>query len=162
MMGFLPTVDGNLRSTLYQWMDDKSLWRLQEALVSDPDKDRYAAAARILRKPLMRAMQHRPVPGMVWRTAKKRHDLGGTRVAKYDRIVVGIGSATQEDLNAGRVDVFPVFGGNRKAPGRAYPPTHACPAYDMAMGVLLGIVSQLLEMGTLRPTPSPTGLQLNT
>ena len=39
--------------------------------------------------------------------------------------------------------------------------THACPAYAMAMGVLLGIISALLEAGTLRPTPSPTGIILN-
>jgi hypothetical protein len=30
----------------------------------------------------------------------------------------------------------------------------------MAIGVLLGILSALLDAGTLRPTPSPTGLEL--
>ena len=79
MMGFLPTVDGSLRSTLFEWMDDKTLWRVQEALVSDLDKDRYAAANRVLRTPLMRTMQHRPVPDLVWRTAVRKHYLGGKK-----------------------------------------------------------------------------------
>jgi Dyp-type peroxidase family len=161
MMGFLPTVDGNLRSTLYQWVDDKTLWRLQDALLCDPDQKTapYTAACKVLREPLMRTMQLRPVPDMVWRTAVKEDDLGNLiKIRVGDKVVVGIGSATQEDLaNNAPPDVFPVFGGDRNATD---PPTHACPAYAMAMGVLLGIISGLLEAGTLYPTPSPTGLTL--
>jgi Dyp-type peroxidase family len=159
MMGFLPTVDGNLRSVLYEWMQAGTLWRLQDALVADPDPDRHAAANRALRAPLMRAMQGRPVPDAVWRTAAADHDLGGIHVRKGERIIIGIGSATQEDLEAGKLDVIPVFGGRRIA-GQGDSPTHACPAYAMSMGILLGILGALLEAGTLRPTPSPTGLNL--
>lgn len=163
MMGFLPTVDGNLRSTLYEWVDDKRLWRLQEALLSHANQqsDPYAAARAVLLEPLMRTMQHRPVPDMVWRTAVKEHDLGNlVKVRIDDKIVVGIGSATQEDLARNAPpDVFPVFGGKRDAADPAAP-THACPAYAMTMGILLGTISALLEAGTLYPTPSPTGLQL--
>jgi Dyp-type peroxidase family len=162
MMGFLPTVDGNLRSVLYQWMDDKSLWRLQEAYLSAPErkKDPHAAAVAVLLDPLRRAMQLRPVPGMVWRTAKRAHRLGRCKVNEKDVIVVGIISATQEMLAAGRADVFPVFGGNRNAVPPSSSPTHACPAYEMGMGVLLGIICGLFEAGTLWPTPSPTALKL--
>jgi len=160
MMGFLPTVDGILRSVLFEWMDDKSLWRLQEALASDADSDRHAAAKRVLKVPLMRAMQRRPVPDLVWRTAVKDHHLGSEHIKTGDTIVLGIGSATQEELDAGHVNVAPIFGGIRKSPPPAPVPTHACPAYDMAIGVLLGILSALLDAGTLRPTPSPTGLEL--
>lgn len=162
LMGFLPTVDGNLRSVLYEWVDDKTLWRVQEALLSCPNQatDPYAAADKVLREPLMRTMQLRPVPDLVWRTAVKDHHLGREAIAIDDRIVVGIVSATQEDLARNApADVYPVFGGNRNATTGAIP-THACPAYAMAMGVLLGTISGLLEKGTLHPTPSPTGLTL--
>ena len=160
LMGFLPTVDGNLRSVLYEWVDDKTLWRLQEALLSHPDRksDPYTAACKVLRTPLMRTMQYRPVPDLVWRTALRDHRLGKEDVYKDDRIVVGIVSATQEDLAAHAVpDVYPIFGGDRRA---ADAPTHACPAHAMALGVLLGIICALFEKGTLYPTPSPTGLTL--
>lgn len=159
LMGFLPTVDGNLRSTLYEWVDDKTLWRVQEALLVYPNQkvDPYAAASNVLREPLMRTMQLRPVPDLVWRTAVKEDDLGNfIKIRVGDKIVVGIGSATQEDLaNDAPPEVFPIFGGNRNAPQA---PTHACPGYAMAMGVLLGTISALLEAGTLYPTPSPTGI----
>jgi hypothetical protein len=156
MMGFLPTVDGNLRSVLYAWMDDGTLWRLQELLLSNAEPNLYKRA-QVLRDPLMRAIQRRPVPDLVWRTALQTHHLGPVQVMADDKIVVGIISATNEDLAWGQVDVSPVFGGNRRA---ATHPTHACPAYRMAIGVLLGVVTALLEAGTLRPTPSPTGLTL--
>jgi Dyp-type peroxidase family len=157
MMGFLPTLDGNLRSTLYEWMKDKSLWLLQEELASSPIKDDFERATFILAKPLMRTMQRRPVPDMVWRTAVKPHHLGKVKVNAGDKIIVGIVSATQEDLARNRTDVDPVFGGDRS---ETPAPTHACPAYKAAMGTLLGIISALLEAGTLRPTPSPTAIIL--
>ena len=156
MMGFLPTVDGNLRSVLYDWMDDGTLWRLQEMLLSNTEPMPYERA-KVLRDPLMRTMQRRPVPDLVWRTALKDHDLESIRVQTDDKIVVGIVSATEERLANGDIGVFPVFGGNRVSGTH---PTHACPAYKMAMGILLGVLSALLEAGMLRPTPSPTGLTL--
>ena len=91
-------------------------------------------------------MQKRPVPDIVWRTAKVKHDLGPVAVQPGDKIAIGIVSATQEKLLAGEANVYPVFGGERKENG----PTHACPAYAAGMGVLLGMVSGLLEAGTLR------------
>lgn len=160
MMGFLPTADGCLRSILYEWMQDKSLWRVQEALVAQivTEPNAYQRAATVLRVPMMRTMQHRPVPDMVWRTAVAPHALGGVDAVPGDKIVVGIVSATQEDLASNPLpNVFAVFGGDRRS---ANAPTHACPAYSMAMGVLLGMLSALLEAGTLSPTPAPLTLIL--
>ena len=156
MMGFLPTVDGNFRSTLLQWLTDGSLWRLQADLAAASGSP-YEKAKTALLPALKIAMQKRPVPDIVWRTAKVKHDLGPVAVQPGDKIAIGIVSATQEKLLAGEANVYPVFGGERKENG----PTHACPAYAAGMGVLLGMVSGLLEAGTLRPTPVPLTVQLS-
>jgi hypothetical protein len=91
------------------------------------------------------------VPDMVWRTATGAHQLGAVQVQAGETVVIGIVSATQEALGAGRTDVYPVFGGERAGSH----PTHACPGYEIGMGVLLGMISGVLEAGTLRPMPSP-------
>ncbi len=80
-----------------------------------------------------------------------------------DRLVVGIASATQSDLAAQVRDHYPVFGGSRTPgdwPGDTAP-RHACPGYSMGMGVLLGLISALLDAGTLRATASPNTLVLS-
>ena len=45
MMGFLPPADGNLRGTLYDWLEDKTLWRVQRALPPAPAQPTYQWAA---------------------------------------------------------------------------------------------------------------------
>ena len=103
----------------------------------------YATAVGALLVPLKNAMQRRPVPDIVWRTAKLKHDLGPVAVQRGEKIAIGIVSATQHSLEEGKADVMPVFGGARVKDG----PTHACPGYAAGMGVLLGMVSGLLEAG---------------
>lgn len=165
MMGFLPTVDGNLRSVLYEWVDERTLWEHQAAL-------RRAAGARpstlenaeqVLEPPLLRTMQLRPVPEVVWRIARSEHVLGSganaVTVRPGDTVVVSIVSATQEDLLAERKDPYVVFGGRRKPERVGDPhPTHACPGHDMAMGVMLGFLAALMDGATLRPALSPMAL----
>lgn len=105
----------------------------------------------------------KPVPDMVWRTARCDHRLGDVDVHEGDRIIVGICSGSQADLQAGQHDIFTVFGGSRTPTpaGSGQPaPMHACPGYGMAMGVILGIFSALLDAGTLHSTASPTQLRL--
>jgi hypothetical protein len=72
--------------------------------------------------------------------------------------VLLIASATQEMAARPLVgpDVTLVFGGDRKKEPH---PTHACPAYDMGIGVLLGMISAMLEATTLTPTESPLSVE---
>jgi hypothetical protein len=100
-------------------------------------------------------MQLRPVPEVVWRTAKKAHQLGGVDVATGDKVAVAIVSATQELLFANTVDVKPVFGGDRDDITHG---THTCPALKMGMGVLLGMVTGLMQAGPVWPTASALAL----
>ena len=157
MMGFLPTVDGNLRGVLYEWMQDRSLWDLQAALRRQTTPDALTRASGELRAALDKAMQLRPVPEVVWRTALRTDTIGPVEVRAGDTIVLSLVSAMQEDRLKGRRDPFVVFGGQRKVSPH---PTHACPGYDMAMGVMLGFLSALLETVSLRPASSPVSLRI--
>ena len=96
-----------------------------------------------------------------------------------DLVVVSLVSASQRSLlpihgNDGEGDVSIVFGGQRdrgRDPaaqgyklegGQAVPdadssdqfPVHACPAQDMAMGAIMGIMAALLDAGTIQALPA--------
>jgi Dyp-type peroxidase family len=158
MMGFLPTVDGNLRGALYEWISDRSLWDHQLAyLPIRAGEDRLAQAQEVLLPPLQQALLLRPVPELVWRTALRRHFLGPVEVSPGDRVVVSIVSATHECLINGEPGLFLSFGGHRRA---ADQPTHACPGYMMAIGVMLGVLAGLLESVQFKPTMSPMALRM--
>jgi len=147
MMGFLPTVEGNVIATVRAWQKDATFTALQQQLAGGAEPDLYLRACAVLKVPLKQAMQLNPVPNAVWRTAVKEHTLGDTnpvQVHPGDKVAIGIASATREDLANKITDVFAVFGGDR----REHPhPTHACPGYAMAMGVLLGIIAGVMDPG---------------
>jgi Dyp-type peroxidase family len=156
MMGFLPTVDGNIRGALYEWVNDRSLWDHQLAYLADKGEDLLEKARRVLMRPLEQTLLLRPVPELVWRTALVQHFLGPVELHPGDRIVVSIVSATQECLiNDDHGGLYFIFGGNRS---KIDHPTHACPAYKMAIGVMLGMLAGLLGSTRLRPTMSPLQL----
>jgi Dyp-type peroxidase family len=161
MMGYLPTVEANLRATLAEWMEDGTLWELQAALIDGNGTPTFERVEQVLLPALKRTMQLRPLPELTWRIATRAHQLGETRVAVDDLIVIGMVSATQQDFMThpppSPSDVYPVFGGNRRA---AQHPTHACPGYEAGMGVLLGTFTALCEIGTLLPTPAPLTVRL--
>ena len=194
MTGFLPPADGSLRWTLYEWLEEKIFWRLQQQLVSaeidetavsaateaavaeikrmakaarwpegrvEPAVAKAEAAVRpylraraALSEPLVQAMQNRPAPDMLWRTATRNHRLGGIEIEEGDRIFVGIVSAMAEDVTAGVTDAYPVFGGKREAEGENFP-LHACPAYQFAMGTMLGILAALMDRVRIETLPAP-------
>jgi hypothetical protein len=161
MMGFLPTVDGNIRGALYEWVNNRSLWDHQLAYMGDEAEDSLEKASRILMQPLSETLLLRPVPELAWRTALVKHSLGPVEVHPGDRIVVSIVSATQECLMNDEVDgdgLYLIFGGNRNKKDH---PTHACPGYEMAIGVMLGMLAGLLGSTRLRPTMSPLQLAVS-
>jgi hypothetical protein len=156
MIGFLPTVHGNLLATAHQWITDEELWRLQQDLLLSPESDPLKRAQSVLEAPLKRAMQKLPTPSLVHRTAVGVHRLEGIDIEPGDRIVLAIQSATQELYAEGNDDVSLIFGGRRGEGG----PLHACPGYALAMAVMLGALSALLEAGRLRPSGAALSLVL--
>jgi len=165
MMGFLPTVDGNMRGALYEWVNSRSLWDLQIEYLGDGAEDSLEKATRILMPRLRETLLLRPVPELAWRTALAKHSLGAVEVHAGERIVVSIVSATQECLMSDEFDsdspysddLYFIFGGDRSKKDH---PTHACPGYKMAMGVMLGMLAGLLGSARLRPTMSPFQLAI--
>jgi len=159
LMGFLPTVDGNLRATLYEWVNDRSLWDhqlgYQAALGTPHDK-----AGAVLLPKLIRTLQLRPVPELTWRIAQRNHRLGGVDVRVGEKVAISIVSAMHECLANDDPDIYAVFGGQRQRGVQVAIPTHACPGYEMALGVLLGFFAALAELAEMRPTLSPMALKM--
>lgn len=155
LMGFLPTTEGILRRLLAAWTRDGTLQALA-ARLSPGSIGQWKAADTAFGTDVRRAMMLKPVPEQIWRTARVPHTLGntaaqGVEVVPGDKLVLGLVSCTHagvEDAVAAP-DVFPVFGGQR---GAAPAPTHACPGYKASMGVIVGVVSGLLDPALNPPT----------
>jgi len=157
MTGFLPPADATLRWTLYEWLEEKLFWRIQHDLRIATGTP-WERASSALTPPLIRAMQKRPSPDMLWRTAVRTHQLGEVEVVDGDRVFIGIVSAMAEDAEAGTADVYPVFGGRRdwdEQDGWVDSPRHACPAYKFAMGTMMGILAALMDKVTVQALPAP-------
>jgi hypothetical protein len=141
MMGFLPTAQGNMANVFAAWHGG-AMATLSQALLAQPELDLYQRAKAIVEPPMIAAIQGNPVPPAIWRTATQDQVIGGQQVRKDDKLSINIASAMKEDLQAGISDVTPVFGGDRDLDPH---PTHACPGRWMGMGVMLGVVTGVLE-----------------
>ena len=158
MMGFIPTVDGNLRRILNEWLREGTLWALR-ARYAGTVATNYTDALNRLRDDFIPAMLLRAVPELIWRTAIVSHTIGDVEIRPGDVIVAGAVSATQQNLAAGRQDYYPAFGGNRRVAGH---PTHSCPGADPALAVMLGFFSALVETPLpMRAGPMPMSLTID-
>jgi Dyp-type peroxidase family len=158
MMGFIPTVDGNLRRILNEWLREGTLWALR-ARYAGTVATNYTDALNRLRDDFIPAMLLRAVPELIWRTAIVSHTIGDVEIRPGDVIVAGAVSATQQNLVEGRQDYYPAFGGNRRVAGH---PTHSCPGADPALAVMLGFFSALVETPLpMRAGPMPMSLTMD-
>lgn len=155
LMGFLPTVDGNLRLSLNEWLRDGTFWALRTAWAQSDSADAYDKAKSLLEKPLKEAMQLRPSPELVWRRVRGDGvQIGKERLVDGETVVLSLVSATHQSLRENKIDVAPIFGGMRTKDGPH--PTHACPGYEAGMGVLLGMLAALVDVKErMRPSPAP-------
>lgn len=175
IMGFVPTIDGNLRAILNEWLREGTLSALRARFGGSPSPTLAEARVR-LGPDFSAAMQLRAVPPMIWRTAAVSHAIGPAgphqvAVEPGEIIVLGLASATQQSLEqppdpAAYANgepgpgLCPAFGGDRWAPTPR--PTHACPGSHAAMGVMLGFFSALVESPlTLRTGPGPLTLYMD-
>jgi Dyp-type peroxidase family len=156
MLGFPPTVEGNFLRTMDTLIKTEELWKLQQLLLEKKNSvaDPLQRAQEVLFEPLIATMRKRPLPEMIWRTAGTGASVGGVAPTDKDqRVVLGLASAVSDP----QADHYLMFGGQRTG---AHKTVHACPGYHMAIGVLLGLLSGLMEAGELRPTGSGVSLTL--
>ncbi len=172
LMGFIPTILGATLNVLRVWDDAQTFADLRSrslaALATLPapaTPEQVSSALRPLLLPALRgAAQLRPMPGLIWRRARRRHVLGSgdhaVRVKRHEVLVLGLVSGTQAAWAAGQADDGRLmFGGERgAAPGDG--PTHACPGYFAGLQALLGTLAGLLAWPglpgeQLRPGPAP-------
>lgn len=155
MLGFPPTTHANLITVLAAWVQTRKLWELQPQwnAVAPETQDApppYAEAVACLRPTLIATLNQRPTPFQIWRKARVAHKLGQVDIEPGRVVIVGLGSATQQDPLRHHV----AFGGDCNDPlGR---PPHACSGYGMGMGVMLGVIAAVLDAGVLRYTGAPT------
>lgn len=144
MMGLLPTTEGNMEQILKHLHADGTYYQLAEKILALPDPVDPDAAVKILHDPMCKAMQAGPMPPAVWRKATRDHMLGPVAVREGDKINISIKNATMEDLRAGKVNVDAIFGGNRAHDPW---PLHACPGYQLAMGIMFGTLVATMKSG---------------
>jgi hypothetical protein len=145
MTGALPTINGNLVTTVKSWQRTATMMALGAQLRANKQTDEFTKAHEVVEPSLRQAMQMQPTPDFIWRTAKKDHMLGTrnpVQVKAGDKIYLSIVQATQSDLKSGNNDVCPIFGGDRsKTPH----PIHSCPGFEMGFGILLGLTYGVVD-----------------
>lgn len=172
MVGAIPPMDSCLRWTLFDWLREETLWRhqsnfreqlIEQAKGSVPDTVRYEnavvkIATTTLEPGLKTAMCVRPAPDLLYRVVTADGvQIGGLKLRKNDLVVLCLSAATQSGLARGNNDVSIVFGGNRKTKSgkpKAGSGLHSCPAKDLAMGAMTGILAALLDSGTIEALPA--------
>jgi Dyp-type peroxidase family len=141
----------------------------------------FSLARDVLFRPISQAMCKRPAPDLLYRTVtnpdshpvffKARDKEVENRIAANERdlVVASLVSASQESLRPKRGpdgtlktpdgDVSIVFGGRRRGPydpriRNINNPVHACPAREMALGAIMGIMAALLDAGRIQALPA--------
>jgi cytochrome P450 len=144
--GFVAPAGGSCFSVLHQWTASEQLWRYQQSLLARkrerPSEADYDRARAVLMDGIVRTLQVQPFPYVLHRTALRKTKLGSVEVEEGERVVLGLVSGTQDQ--PGRAEIL--LGGDYGTPGA---PVHACPGWGMAYGMILGVVSTLLEAGSL-------------
>lgn len=150
IMGFVPTVDGNLRRLIQQWVREDTLGALRTRYAGSPAADLKEASKRLL-APVIDALQAGPVPDLLWRTAIAKFTLGkdptghdNVHVQPGDVVIAALASATQESAAGGLDGHHRAFGGARSA-APSSGPTHACPGRNAALAMMLGFLSAVVE-----------------
>lgn len=157
MEGMLPPTDGLLRGILFEWLTEKKLWQHQAALhrVTGYQRPEYAQAKSVLKMPIKEAICKRPSPDLIYRIATQDTTLGTKCIEKGDMVILGLVSATLDSLDRDAPDITTVFGGNRTCPTQEDgDPMHACPAQEMVLAMVTGILAALLDSARIQAQPA--------
>jgi len=157
MLGLCPTVQVSHLFALKFWgFTDPAIFGKFAANVKASDKS-LASIEGILLGDLIKAMLFAPVPDSIWRTTNSAFKIEGTSLDMEadEKLIFEIAKTAKTGLLSGQItdmEAFHkdmIFGGDRKSKD-GYP-QHACPGYDMGMGIILGM---LAAQFTGLPSPS--------
>ncbi|HWZ92175.1 MAG TPA: hypothetical protein VNW92_25100, partial [Polyangiaceae bacterium] len=173
--GFVAATYGSFLSVMGQWLaDGETLWRVQKdhetilapALLaalearaeqeaatgpaSGEPPESIANGAAFVRK-VTDTLKNFPKPAWLHRVAMSDTDLGSVHIKAGDRVVVHLGQAALEQPGSPEL----LFGGPYDPVAKTLTsaertPLHACPAREMALGVLLGMLVAVLKRKNLR------------
>ena len=164
--GFVAANWGSFVTTISAWVKTQELWGIQAQY--EREIQSLAAAAKdttdlsgLLGGPapapafpplverIFKSLRVLPVPAWLHRTVLQRTTLGSVQLEPGDRVVLNLGSAALD-----RETNSILFGGryteDKKGPGPDQTPRHACPAQEMAIGVLTGMIVAVLERKAIR------------
>ena len=166
MIGMLPSSEASLRGAIFEWIDQDLLWSIQGELISKTDgvPTSYEIANKVISPHLKRSMSKRPAPDLLHRNVVRNGQFHGVEHKVGDTVFLSLVSALMTDLETGNEEdgYLTVFGGKRSA-GNATDGEnpHACPATNMAMGSLLGILTALFESGRIQALPASLILEIS-
>jgi Dyp-type peroxidase family len=157
MNGFVSPTTVTFINVMSHWIEGGDLWRVrqwvQDCLPVETCGDKICADGGHVFRAMVGAMARNPVPNLLPRTRAKKTDVcpHGAKdalstpidSAADTRVVVSLASAAADGAPAESV----LFGG--AGPGQRQP-VHSCPGKEMALGVLLGLITAIAEKPDLR------------
>jgi deferrochelatase/peroxidase EfeB len=165
IVGFAAPAIASVISILDTWSNDGELWRLAEIVASSPDPT-YSTASSALLGPVLHALERKPVPSLLYRTARRAVGPiapgSNVQVEKDDPIIVGLGAiyadarkrnvaAPEQWLFGGEYTATPIRGAvEDPAAAQRAGTGHGCPARNAALAALVGTFSAVLGLPDLR------------
>jgi Dyp-type peroxidase family len=168
--GFVAANWGGFVTIISMWVKSQDLWQVQTRYESEIQslaetaRSQNGDLASMLTPPassplisrIFDSLRTLPVPSWLHRTAIQRTVLGSVQVEPGDRVVLNLSSAAL-DRKTNNVLFGGVYSETDKGPGPLQTPRHACPAQEMAIGVLAGMLVAVLERKAIR-AESPLAL----
>lgn len=151
MLGWISTTLGNAARLFDRWVPTSTLSRLQVLWADEPLKD-GAHASAVFGDAMKATICAAPVPENKWREVVNVGQMLGGKNVRPDNnpkmMVLGLQSAAADQRERGIVDSYVPFGS--AMPGTGPDTVHGCPAREMALGVLMGVVAALAETVVVR------------
>ncbi len=166
MLGMPATVLGSWTKLLITSVANRSLWKLQLAVLAQKQTPpAHAKVSGALRPALIELLAQDAVADGIWRKVQGTQRLGGMELMDGDIVWLGLAEALR-DRRTRMAQPEPLkvaeewlFGGDWTDAAQAAAP-HGCPGRAMALGVLMGACAALLSAGQISATSSPTVLSL--
>ncbi|MDJ0612641.1 MAG: Dyp-type peroxidase [Rhizobiaceae bacterium] len=141
--GFVGPTPGSFLSVMYDWIDNKELWRVQQDLVAAGPDYGPEAVRDALEPWVLRGMRGCPIPDMLYRRTVDKVNLGGKSVEEDRMVTFSIMSAIADDPSVEQL----LFGGDYWAPKK---PLHSCPGQKMGLYTIYGVMAAIFKSGRLR------------